>query len=121
LAAPSEGCTSAAPSAKSAVQVSPREKHLAVIAPNLGSPAAQAAHSGDISRDRTLTDEKYGVTRSGHDWVKAHIMTAVKTIVVTAVRASGMCMQAWRGSASHRAWRTLKVALYGGVDIALDR
>jgi transposase len=30
-------------------------------------------------------DEKYGVERSGHDWVKAHIMTGVKTNIVTAV------------------------------------
>src|SRR5438552_175550 len=30
-------------------------------------------------------DEKYGVERSGHDWVKAHVMTGVKTNVVTAV------------------------------------
>jgi transposase len=29
-------------------------------------------------------DEKYGKERSGHDWVKAHIMTGVKTNVVTA-------------------------------------
>lgn len=30
-------------------------------------------------------DEKYGVDRSEHDWVKAHIMTGVKTNVVTAI------------------------------------
>lgn len=30
-------------------------------------------------------DEKYGVQRSEHDWVKAHIMTGVKTNVVTAI------------------------------------
>jgi transposase len=30
-------------------------------------------------------DEKYGVQRSAHDWVKAHIMTGVTTNVVTAV------------------------------------
>src|SRR2546423_477211 len=30
-------------------------------------------------------DEKYGVERSGHDWVKAHVCTGVKTNVVTAV------------------------------------
>lgn len=30
-------------------------------------------------------DEKYGCTRSGHVWVKAHIMVGVKTNVVTAV------------------------------------
>ena len=30
-------------------------------------------------------DEKYGVERSGHDWVKVHVCTGVKTNVVTAV------------------------------------
>jgi transposase len=30
-------------------------------------------------------DEKYGVHRSGHDWVKAHVMTGVKTNIITAV------------------------------------
>jgi transposase len=30
-------------------------------------------------------DEKYGVERSGHDWVKAHVMCGVKTNIVTAV------------------------------------
>jgi transposase len=30
-------------------------------------------------------DEKYGKTRSGHDWVKAHAMCGVKANVVTAV------------------------------------
>ena len=30
-------------------------------------------------------DEKYGVERSGHDWVKVHIATGVKTGVVTAI------------------------------------
>jgi transposase len=30
-------------------------------------------------------DEKYGVERSGHDWVKVHVMSGVKTNIVTAV------------------------------------
>ena len=30
-------------------------------------------------------DEKYGVTRSGHDWVKVHVCTGVKTGATTAV------------------------------------
>jgi transposase len=30
-------------------------------------------------------DEKYGMTRSGKEWVKAHVMTGVKTNIVTAV------------------------------------
>jgi transposase len=30
-------------------------------------------------------DEKYGVERSGHDWVKCHVITGCKTNVVTAV------------------------------------
>jgi transposase len=29
-------------------------------------------------------DEKYGVERSGHDWVKAHIMTGTRTNIITA-------------------------------------
>jgi transposase len=42
-------------------------------------------------------DEKYGVERSGHDWVKAHAICGVKTNVVTAVviegRDAGDCPQ----------------------------
>ena len=34
-------------------------------------------------------DEKYGVQRSGKDWVKAHVMTGVKTNIVTAVVIAG--------------------------------
>ena len=34
-------------------------------------------------------DEKYGVTRSGHDWVKAHTICGVKTNIVTAVTIEG--------------------------------
>jgi transposase len=34
-------------------------------------------------------DEKYGVTRSGHDWVKAHAICGVKTNVITAVEILG--------------------------------
>ncbi|HEV3256405.1 MAG TPA: transposase [Gemmataceae bacterium] len=34
-------------------------------------------------------DEKYGVTRSGHDWVKTHLMVGVKTHVITAIRIQG--------------------------------
>jgi transposase len=34
-------------------------------------------------------DEKYGVTRSGHDWVKAHAICGVKTNIVTAVEIHG--------------------------------
>jgi transposase len=34
-------------------------------------------------------DEKYGVTRSGHDWVKVHICTGVLTNIVTAVDIRG--------------------------------
>jgi transposase len=40
-------------------------------------------------------DEKYGVTRSGHDWVKVHLACGVKTGVVTAAaiyeRDAGDC------------------------------
>ena len=31
-------------------------------------------------------DEKYGVERSGRDWVKVHLITGVQTNVVTAAR-----------------------------------
>src|SRR5262249_33266480 len=34
-------------------------------------------------------DEKYGVTRSGHDWVKVHIITGVKTNIITAAFVGG--------------------------------
>jgi transposase len=34
-------------------------------------------------------DEKYGCERSGKDWVKAHVMTGVKTNIVTAVIIEG--------------------------------
>lgn len=34
-------------------------------------------------------DEKYGVQRSGKDWVKAHVMTGVRTNVITAVMIEG--------------------------------
>ena len=34
-------------------------------------------------------DEKYGVTRSGHDWVKVHVACGVKTGVVTAAAIYG--------------------------------
>jgi len=34
-------------------------------------------------------DEKYGVERSGHDWVKVHITTGVTTNIVTAVEVTG--------------------------------
>jgi transposase len=34
-------------------------------------------------------DEKYGVHRSGHDWVKVHLMSGVKTNIVTAVEIRG--------------------------------
>lgn len=34
-------------------------------------------------------DEKYGAERSGHDWVKVHIMTGVKTHIITAAEVHG--------------------------------
>jgi transposase len=34
-------------------------------------------------------DEKYGAERSGHDWVKAHIMTGTKTNIITAAEIHG--------------------------------
>jgi transposase len=46
-----------------------------------------AADSTGFSTSRFVRwfDEKYGVHRSGHDWVKAHAMAGVKTNVVTAI------------------------------------
>jgi transposase len=38
-----------------------------------------------VSRFVRWYDEKYGVTRSGKDWVKAHAISGVKTNIVTAV------------------------------------
>jgi transposase len=34
-------------------------------------------------------DEKYGTERSGHDWVKAHAISGVKTNIVTSVEIAG--------------------------------
>jgi transposase len=46
-----------------------------------------AADSTGFSTSRFVRwfDERHGVNRSGHDWVKAHIMCGVKTNVVTAI------------------------------------
>ncbi len=38
-----------------------------------------------VSKFVKWVDEKYGVERSGHDWVKVHICTGVKTGVTTAI------------------------------------
>jgi transposase len=48
---------------------------------------AFAPDSSGFSTSRFVRwfDEKHGVQRSEHDWVKAHIMTGVKTNVVTAI------------------------------------
>jgi transposase len=46
-----------------------------------------APDSSGFSTSRFIRwhDEKYGVTRSGKHWIKAHIMTGVKTNTITAV------------------------------------
>ncbi len=46
-----------------------------------------AVDSSGFSTSRFVRwfDHKYGVTRTGHDWVKVHLMCGVKTNVVTAV------------------------------------
>jgi hypothetical protein len=46
-----------------------------------------AVDSSGFSTSRFVRwhDHKYGVTRQGHDWVKCHVCTGVKTNVVTAV------------------------------------
>jgi transposase len=41
------------------------------------------------SRFESWHDHKYGVTRREHTWVKAHVMTGVKTNVVTAIEIAG--------------------------------
>ena len=48
---------------------------------------AFAPDSSGFSTSRFVRwfDEKYGITRSGHDWVKVHLMTGVKTNIVAAV------------------------------------
>jgi transposase/predicted nucleic acid-binding Zn finger protein len=47
-----------------------------------------AVDSSGFSTSRFVRwyDEKYGCERSGHDWVKAHVCTGVKTNVITAVK-----------------------------------
>jgi transposase len=42
-----------------------------------------------VSRFVRWIDEKYGVERSGRDWVKCHIMTGVTTNVITAAEIHG--------------------------------
>ncbi len=42
-----------------------------------------------VSRFIKWQDEKYGVQRSGKDWVKAHIMTGVRTNIITAAEIHG--------------------------------
>jgi transposase len=42
-----------------------------------------------VSRHVRWHDEKYGVERSGRDWVKVHVCTGVKTNCVTAVEIHG--------------------------------
>ena len=41
------------------------------------------------SRFESWFDHKYGVTRREHTWVKAHVMTGVRTNVVTAIEIAG--------------------------------
>jgi transposase len=52
---------------------------------------AFAPDSSGFSTSRFVRwyDEKYGVQRSGHDWVKAHLMCGVRTNIVTAVEVRG--------------------------------
>lgn len=42
-----------------------------------------------VSRFVRWHDEKYGTTKSGRDWVKAHAICGTKTNIVTAVRIEG--------------------------------
>lgn len=52
---------------------------------------AFAPDSSGFSSSRFVRwfDEKYGVERSGHDWVKAHAICGVRTNIVTAVEIAG--------------------------------
>jgi transposase len=52
---------------------------------------AFAPDSSGFSSSRFVKwfDEKYGVTKSGHDWVKVHLICGVKTHIVTAVTIEG--------------------------------
>ena len=50
-----------------------------------------AVDSSGFSTSRFVRwfDEKYGIQRSGHDWVKVHIMSGVKTNIITAIEIRG--------------------------------
>lgn len=61
-----------------------------IVTSSLPLKAVETVFSPDSSGFSTSRfvrwfDEKYGTTRSGHDWVKAHAMCGVKTNIVTAV------------------------------------
>lgn len=50
-----------------------------------------AADSTGFSTSRFVRwyDHKYGANRPGHDWIKVHVMTGVKTNIITAVEIRG--------------------------------
>jgi transposase len=64
--------------------------HALIVQSSLPLRAVETTFAPDSSGFSTSRfvrwfDEKYGVTRSGKHWVKAHIMTGTKTNIVTAV------------------------------------
>lgn len=68
--------------------------HSLIVQSSLPLKAVETVFAPDstgfsTSRFVRWYDEKYGVTRSGKDWVKAHAMCGVKTNIVTAVIIEG--------------------------------
>jgi len=76
--------------------------HRLIVQSSLPLKAVETTFAPDstgfsTSRFVRWYDEKYGVERSGHDWVKAHVATGTKTNIITAVviegRDAGDCPQ----------------------------
>lgn len=68
--------------------------HTLIVRSSLPLKAVESVFAPDSSGFSTSRfvrwfDEKYGVQRSGHDWVKAHTICGVKTNIVTAVTIEG--------------------------------
>src|SRR5262249_10547877 len=55
----------------------------------VGTDFAPDSPGFSTSRFVKWFDEQYGVHRSGHDWVKVHIMTGVRTNIITAAEIHG--------------------------------
>jgi transposase len=68
--------------------------HALIVQSSLPLRAVETTFAPDssgfsVSRFVKWFDEKYGVTRSGKDWVKAHTICGVKTGICTAVTIEG--------------------------------